>query len=85
LTCIISVSPFFFCTEIIQVNEEKVNKQRLIKSSENIIASDICAIVRIANEIEINDQLESIEVISKYMLHQKRKKIKKKKSKKPCG
>jgi len=64
---------------------DKVNKHRLIRSSENIIASDICAIMRIANEIEVNDQLESIEIIYKYILHQKRKKIKKKKPKKPHG
>jgi hypothetical protein len=65
-----------------------VKERKVVNSKNSVIIGNrekgniILAIFNIFSDVDLNDNLESFEVLAKYILARKRKKIKLKKSKK---
>ncbi len=63
-------------TEILTVLPKKVKKNNLIITSSRITTSNVFTILDIFNELNFNDQLEAIQMLSKYILARKPRKYK---------
>jgi hypothetical protein len=65
----------------IAVCSEKVNKKTVIISRNEVSINIFVIIFNIENIFDLNDRLEEIQVLSKYILSQNKRKIKQKKQK----
>lgn len=63
----------------IAIPGEKVNKETIITSKTEVNINIFAIIFSIYNNFDLNDQLEEIQILSRYILSQKKRQIKKKK------